>query len=268
MLEKRKRYAVTLLGIFLVTVLVPGPSAAEEESDSCQMTERFNGEMVNIKKAKENAEKNEGIVTVPKGLTVNSSADCEQSCCGNVNCTVYLFYPRPPTNDENKKYNCFFLNCRPQSLCSLAMVNVSSKTNGSVVGIRDLQQDKGNSAVELEAKDGINLEEKVSTVKPQSTTKPAEKASSTPETKNITSTSEKPSNVTSTGKVEVVTTPKPLRVEYKKNSKNHTTYASLVIALGFGTLFLFAALVLIGRPWWYAFHRPRYSKVDYLMNGL
>lgn len=53
-----------------------------------------------------------------------------------------------------------------------------------------------------------------------------------------------------------------------KDDKNHTTYASLIIALGFGTLFLFAALVLIGRPWWYAFHRPRYSKVDYLMNGL
>ena len=144
MLEERKHYMVTLLGISLVTVLVLGAGAAETASDSCQMVERFNGEMVNIKNAKGNAEKNAGIVTVPKGLTVNSSADCEQSCCGNVNCTVYLFYPRPPTNDENKKYNCFFLNCRPQSLCSEAMVNVSSKTSGSVVGIRDLQQGKGN----------------------------------------------------------------------------------------------------------------------------
>ena len=57
-------------------------------------------------------------------------------------------------------------------------------------------------------------------------------------------------------------------MEHEKYGKNHTTYASLIIALGFGTLFLFAALILIGRPWWYAFHRPRYSKVDYLMNGL
>jgi len=64
------------------------------------------------------------------------------------------------------------------------------------------------------------------------------------------------------------TTTEPLTMEFEKYGKNHTTYASLVIALGFGTLFLFAALILIGRPWWYAFHRPRYSKVDYLMNGL
>ena len=149
MLERRKRYALTLLGISLVTVLVLGAGAAEIASDSCQMVERFNRQMVNIKKAKENAEKDAGIVTVPKGLTVNSSADCEQSCCGNVNCAVYLFYPRPPTNDENKKYNCFFLNCRPQSLCSQAKVDVSSKTNGSVVGVRYLEQGKGKILVHV-----------------------------------------------------------------------------------------------------------------------
>ena len=65
-----------------------------------------------------------------------------------------------------------------------------------------------------------------------------------------------------------VATSIPKKVERDLYGKNHTTYASLVIALGFGILFLLAALVLIGRPWWYAFHRPRYSKVDYLMNGL
>ena len=53
-----------------------------------------------------------------------------------------------------------------------------------------------------------------------------------------------------------------------KNLEQHTTSASLVIALCFGILFLFAVIILIGRPWWYAFSRPRYSKVDYLMNGL
>ena len=59
----------------------------------------------------------------------------------------------------------------------------------------------------------------------------------------------------------------PLKVK-KTNENNHTTYGSLVIALAFGILFFLAVLVLIGRPWWYSFHRPRYSKVDYLMNGL
>ena len=54
----------------------------------------------------------------------------------------------------------------------------------------------------------------------------------------------------------------------KINNTNHTTSASLVIALCFGILFLFAVIILIGRPWWYSFQRPRYSKVDYLMNGL
>lgn len=142
-MERRKRYAVTLFVISLVTVLVLGAGgAAEDGGDSCQMAERFNGEMVNIKKAKENAVTYKGMVSVPKGLTVNSSEDCEQGCCGNANCTVYLFYPRPPSNDESKKFNCFFLNCRPQNLCSLAMVNVSSKAEGSVVGIRDLQPGK------------------------------------------------------------------------------------------------------------------------------
>ena len=101
------------------------------------MLQRLHGEMVNIKQAKENAEKDGGIVSVPKAMTVNSSVDCEQGCCGNVNCTVYLFYPRQPSNDEHQNYDCFFLNCRPQNLCSL--VNVSSKAEGAVVGIRDLQ---------------------------------------------------------------------------------------------------------------------------------
>lgn len=113
---------------------------AESDNGSCPMVDRLRGEMVNIKQAKENAEKNNGIVSVPKAVTVNSSEDCEQSCCGNDNCTVYLFYPRPPTNplnNEHKNYNCFFLNCRPESLCSL--VNVSSKAEGAVVGIRELQ---------------------------------------------------------------------------------------------------------------------------------
>ena len=60
----------------------------------------------------------------------------------------------------------------------------------------------------------------------------------------------------------------PKKLERELYGDNHTTYPSLVIAFGFGLLFLCAAVVLIGRPWWFAFHRPRYSKVDYLMNGL
>jgi len=143
MLEHRKRYAVPLFGIYLVIVQVLGFGATEVTTDSCQMVERFNGKMVNIRNAKEKAENSSGSVSVPEGLSVNSSAECEQGCCNNINCTVYLFYPRPPTNDQSKKYNCFFLNCRPQSLCSAGMVDVSSKAEGSVVGIRDLPQDKG-----------------------------------------------------------------------------------------------------------------------------
>lgn len=150
MLEQRKHCTVTLLGIYLVTVQVLSAGAAGGTTDSCQMVERFNGKMVNIKNARENAENNSGIVSVPEGLRVNSSTECERGCCDNINCTVYLFYPRSPTNDQNKKYNCFILNCRPQSLCSVGMVDVSSKAEGSVVGIRDLLQ--GN---------GLNLGEKV-----------------------------------------------------------------------------------------------------------
>ena len=146
MLEQQKRYAVTLFGIYLVTVQLLSVGATEVTeviTDSCQMVERFNGKMVNIKNAKEKAENISGTVSVPEGLTVNSSAECEQGCCDNINCTVYLFYPRPPSNDQNKKYNCFILNCRPQSLCSVGMVDVSSKAEGSVVGIRGLVQGKG-----------------------------------------------------------------------------------------------------------------------------
>lgn len=141
MMELRKRYAVTLVRISLVIALVLGGDA-EGDSDSCPMEQRFQGVMVNIKKAKESAGQNKGIVTVPKGLTVNSSSECEQGCCGYNNCTVYLFYPRPPSIGEDKKFNCFYLNCRPHTLCSQALVNVSDKTEGSVVGILDLQQGK------------------------------------------------------------------------------------------------------------------------------
>ena len=147
MIKRRKQNTMSLAAIFLlVTVLVFGASYARGDHNSCSMVQRLHGEMVNIKKAKENAEKNNGIVSVPKALTLNSSEDCEQACCGNVNCTVYLFYPRPPSNDEHKNFNCFFLNCRPQNLCSL--VNVSNKAEGAVVGIRELQvPGKGNGQV-------------------------------------------------------------------------------------------------------------------------
>lgn len=137
MIERQKPNTMSLTAIsMLIIVLVLGASSARGD-DSCSMAQRLHGEMVNIKKAKENAEKNNGIVSVPKAMKVNSSEDCEQGCCGNVNCTVYLFYPRP-SSDQHENYNCFFLNCRPQNMCSL--VNVSKKAEGAVVGIRNLQE--------------------------------------------------------------------------------------------------------------------------------
>ena len=149
MLEQRKRYAVTLFGIYMVTVQVLSVGATEGTTDSCQMVERFSGKMVNMKNARAKAQNSSGFVSVPEGLTVNSSAECEQGCCDNINCTVYLFYPRPPTNDQNKNYNCFIMNCRPQSLCTVGMVDVSSKAEGSVVGVRDLVQGKGKYLGEI-----------------------------------------------------------------------------------------------------------------------
>ena len=145
-MERQKRYEVALLIIYLVATLVVGTNA---EGDSCRMGQRYPGEMVNIAQAKENAKQDNGIVTVPKGSTVNSSLQCEQGCCSYDNCTVYLFYPRPPTLGEDKKFNCFYLNCRPQELCSKAFVNVSDKAEGSVVGIRDLQQGKWAGACRI-----------------------------------------------------------------------------------------------------------------------
>ena len=135
--KHRENATMSLSAVSLLIGLLLGVSFGRGEVNSCSMLQRLHGEMVNIKEAKENAEKESGIVSVPKAMTVNSSVDCEQGCCGNINCTVYLFYPRQPSNDNHLNYNCFFLNCRPQSLCSL--VNVSSKAEGAVVGIRDLQ---------------------------------------------------------------------------------------------------------------------------------
>lgn len=129
---------MSIFAVFLLLLVFVGvENVAQGDDESCAMSERLHGEMVNIKKAKVNAERNNGTVSLPKALTVNSSMDCEQGCCGNINCTVYLFYPRQPSiEDQQRKFNCFFLNCRPQNLCSL--VNVSKKAEGSVVGIRQL----------------------------------------------------------------------------------------------------------------------------------
>lgn len=261
MTERRNHNKMSSAVICVLIVLVLGETGSSEgDNSSCSMVQRLHGEMVNIKKAKQNAEKNNGIVSVPKAATVNSSEDCEQGCCGNINCTVYLFYPRPPS-DEHKNYNCFYLNCRPQNLCSL--VNVSSKAEGAVVGIRDLQI-SGNavepevtatlasvSASPVQPHADAGHEESSSTVKP-----------------NSTASTQQSTNATTLTESEASTTPVPVKVKKTKGNTNHTTYASLIIALGFGILFLFAVVVLIGRPWWYSFHRPRYSKVDYLMNGL
>lgn len=231
----------------LLLVFVGVENVAQGDDESCAISERLHGEMVNIKKAKVNAERNNGTVSVPKALTVNSSMDCEQGCCGNINCTVYLFYPRQPSiENQQRKFNCFFLNCRPQNLCSL--VNVSNKAEGSVVGIRQLT---GNRA---EPKVTANLEFSTSELlTTEASTQPSIIEESTPPT-----TTEEPKATTSLR----------LKEEKIKDDDNHTTTGSLIIALAFGILFFLAVLVLIGRPWWYSFRRPRYSKVDYLMNGL
>ncbi|XP_029190643.2 uncharacterized protein [Acropora muricata] len=239
---------MSIFAVFLLLLVFVGvENVAQGDDESCAMSERLHGEMVNIKKAKVNAERNNGTVSVPKALIVNSSMDCEQGCCGNINCTVYLFYPRQPSiGDQQRKFNCFFLNCRPQNLCSL--VNVSNKAEGSVVGIRQLT---GNTA---EPKVTANLE--FSTSEPLTTeesTQPSIVEESTPPT-----TTEEPKATTSLH----------LKEEKIKDDDNHTTTGSLIIALAFGILFFLAVLVLIGRPWWFSFRRPRYSKVDYLMNGL
>lgn len=231
---------MSIFAVFLLLLVFVGvENVAQGDDESCAMSERLHGEMVNIKKAKVNAERNNGTVSVPKALTVNSSMDCEQGCCGNINCTVYLFYPRQPSiEDQQRKFNCFFLNCRPQNLCSL--VNVSNKAEGSVVGIRQLT---GNTA---EPKVTANLE--FSTSDPLTTVEESTPPNTTEEPKATTSLR--------------------LKEEKIKDDDNHTTTGSLIIALAFGILFFLAVLVLIGRPWWYSFRRPRYSKVDYLMNGL
>lgn len=247
--------------ICLLIVLLLGVNFGRGEVNSCSMLQRLHGEMINIKQAKENAEKEGGIVSVPKAMTVNSSVDCEQGCCGNINCTVYLFYPRQPSNDEHQNYDCFFLNCRPQNLCSL--VNVSSKAEGAVVGIRDLQL-AGNS---VEPKMSSNLASVSLSTEAVPHANDGEKKSNSTTKPSSTASTQKSTNATSTAQSEVSTTSMPLKVK-KTNENNHTTYGSLVIALAFGILFFLAVLVLIGRPWWYSFHRPRYSKVDYLMNGL
>lgn len=252
---------MSIFAVFLLLVVFVGvENVAQGDDESCAMSERLHGEMVNIKKAKVNAERNNGTVSVPKALIVNSSMDCEQGCCGNINCTVYLFYPRQPSiEDQQKKFNCFFLNCRPQNLCSL--VNVSNKAERSVVGIRQLT---GNTAepkvtanlasVSSESpmfdNKGFSTSERLTT---EESTKPSTVEESTPPT-----TTEEPKATTSLH----------LKEEKIKDDDNHTTTGSLIIALAFGILFFLAVLVLIGRPWWYSFRRPRYSKVDYLMNGL
>ncbi|XP_068710751.1 uncharacterized protein [Montipora foliosa] len=239
----------------LLIVLLCGSNVGQADIDSCPMVERLHGEMVNIKKAKEKAEKNHGVASVPRALTVNSSEDCEQGCCDNVNCTVYLFYPRQPSIDNQQRtVNCFFLNCRPQNLCSL--VNVSDKAEGAVVGIRELT---GNA---VEPSVTVNLAS-VSTSTAQPVFDQKESSASNLSTKTGEST-----KATTTEEPEVPTTSMPLKVEKIKDDNNHTTSGSLIIALAFGILFFSAVIVLIGRPWWYSFHRPRYSKVDYLMNGL
>ncbi|XP_029190644.2 uncharacterized protein [Acropora muricata] len=178
---------MSIFAVFLLLLVFVGvENVAQGDDESCAMSERLHGEMVNIKKAKVNAERNNGTVSVPKALIVNSSMDCEQGCCGNINCTVYLFYPRQPSiGDQQRKFNCFFLNCRPQNLCSL--VNVSNKAEGSVVGIRQLT---GNTA---EPKVTANLE--FSTSEPLTTeesTQPSIVEESTPPT-----TTEEPKATTS-----------------------------------------------------------------------
>ncbi|XP_078582859.1 uncharacterized protein LOC144865761 [Branchiostoma floridae x Branchiostoma japonicum] len=47
-----------------------------------------------------------------------------------------------------------------------------------------------------------------------------------------------------------------------------SSYGSLIVAMCFGLLFLFAVIVVVGKRWYESWQRRHYSKIDYLINGM
>ncbi|XP_078663471.1 uncharacterized protein LOC144906768 [Branchiostoma floridae x Branchiostoma belcheri] len=47
-----------------------------------------------------------------------------------------------------------------------------------------------------------------------------------------------------------------------------SSYGSLIVAMCFGLLFLFAVVVVVGKRWYESWQRRHYSKIDYLINGM
>ncbi|CAH1251050.1 MANSC4 [Branchiostoma lanceolatum] len=52
------------------------------------------------------------------------------------------------------------------------------------------------------------------------------------------------------------------------NKLGKSSYGSLIVAMCFGLLFLFAVVVVVGKRWYESWQRRHYSKIDYLINGM
>lgn len=90
------------------------------EKSSCGVTREENT-IIDIKKSRERSGNTTRAV---KGLNLTEEILCRDKCCGNSECTVYVYY-----NSKQRQFNCFLLKCEPAINC------VRSSLQGSVVGM-------------------------------------------------------------------------------------------------------------------------------------
>ncbi|EDO42676.1 predicted protein [Nematostella vectensis] len=229
-----KKIAIIPLLLSLATLLAITTDicAAKTEKPKCEVKEE-RAYIIDIKASKKATNEK---ATVVSGLNVSTEAACSKACCEKDLCNIFIFY-----NGSSRKINCFLLDCEPEKNC------VRKEFANSVVGVM-----MKTKAIDVDTRE---MSTEQSSTPRRTTTKPntAENKTSTV----LTSMSTQSSTAT-VGKANI----------HWKQPHNHTSKSALVIALCFGFLFLFAVIVQIGRPWLRFLQRPRYSKVDYLMNGL
>lgn len=259
-----------LFTVFIFGVVLVAKCASGGEKRTCQV-HTMNNQIIDLKKSQAvNPD-----AKVLRGLNTSTSSECQKNCCSISKCTLFVYHHK-----KEKRYSCFLVSCSPKEKC------VFQPLQGSLVGQISRVPPATSIPADAVIKPTTSTSVTASNTTPKTNTVPSVGMALSQTTVQVSSTSVRgaphielhSTPVTSKGTDQIISTLGKENAtvsatinqhgKVAKNLQQHTTSASLVIALCFGILFLFAVIILIGRPWWDAFNKPRYSKVDYLMNGL
>ena len=111
-------FKMLLISVLIFGVVLIAKSASGGEDFACQV-HTMDDQIIDLKKSQA-ANPNAKVL---RGLNTSTSSDCQQNCCSNSQCTLFVYHHK-----KEKRYSCFLVSCLPKEKC------VFQPLQGSLVG--------------------------------------------------------------------------------------------------------------------------------------